>query len=57
MPKTLTDSDAENEMMKANGENWNRASKAMWPSMLNSSRPKKSSALAPNWAVFEVTAK
>src|SRR4051794_27988568 len=56
-PKALSATDAEISMTKKNGENWNRASKAMWPSTEKAEKPKKSSARAPNCTVFDVTAK
>lgn len=56
-PKALSETWAEISMMKAKGENRNSASKLSPPSMPKSSKPSRSSALAPNWTVLLVTAK
>lgn len=56
-PNALSDTEACTSMMNMKGENWNRASNPMWPSMPNPPNPKNRSACAPNCAVLLVTAK
>ena len=47
-PKALSDTEADISMMKWKGENWNKASNWICPSMPKSSSPKTKCAAAPN---------